>query len=39
MSLSAKAVLMTCFLSSGDHEEFVVKGYIKTVFTNAPSDF
>ena len=30
---------MTCFLASGDHEEFVVKGYIDTVFIHAPSDF
>jgi hypothetical protein len=30
---------MTSFLASGDHEEFVVKGYIKIVFINAPSDF
>ena len=30
---------MTCFLASGDHEEFVVKGYIDTVFINAPCDF
>jgi hypothetical protein len=30
---------MTCFLASGDHEEFVVKGYIDTVFINAPCNF
>ena len=30
---------MTCFLTSGDHEEFVVKGYIDTVFISAPCDF
>ena len=30
---------MTCFLVSGDYEEFIVKGYIDTVFINAPSDF
>ena len=30
---------MTCFLASRDHEEFVVKGYIDTVFINAPCDF
>ena len=30
---------MTCFLASGDHEEFVVKGYIDTVFTNTLCDF
>ena len=30
---------MTCFLASGDNEEFVVKGYIDTAFINAPCDF
>jgi hypothetical protein len=30
---------MTCFLASGDHEEFVIKGYIDTVFTISPCDF
>jgi hypothetical protein len=30
---------MTCFLASGDHEEFVVKGYIDTVFIISPCDF
>ena len=30
---------MTCFLASGDNEEFIVKGYIDTVFINAPCDF
>ena len=30
---------MTCFLASGDYEEFVVKGYIDTVFINAPCNF
>jgi hypothetical protein len=30
---------MTCFLASGDHEEFVVKGCKDTVFINAPCDF
>jgi hypothetical protein len=39
MSLSTKVALMTCFLASGDYEEFVVKGYIDTVFTNTPCDF
>src|SRR3989337_3251502 len=38
-SLSTKVALMTCFLASGDHEEFVVKGYIDTVFINSPCDF
>ena len=39
MSLSTKVALMTCFLASVDYEEFIVKGYIDTVFINAPSDF
>jgi hypothetical protein len=30
---------MTCFLASGDYEEFVVKGYIDTVFIFSPCDF
>ena len=30
---------MTCFLASGDHEEFVVKGYIDTIFIISPCDF
>jgi hypothetical protein len=30
---------MTSFLASGDHEEFVVKGYIDTVFIISPCDF
>ena len=30
---------MTCFLASGDNEEFVVKGYIDTVFIISPCDF
>jgi hypothetical protein len=38
-SLSTKVALMTCFLASRDHEEFVVKGYIDTVFINSPCDF
>src|SRR3990170_7896174 len=38
-SLSTIVALMTCFIASGDHEEFVVKGYIDTVFINAPCDF
>ena len=39
MSLSTKAALMIFFLASGDHEEFIVKGYIDTVFTNTLCDF
>ena len=31
--------LMTCFLASGDHEEFIVKCYIDTVFIFSPCDF
>jgi hypothetical protein len=31
--------LMTCFLASRDYEEFIVKGYIDTVFINSPCDF
>ena len=38
-SLSTKLAPMTCFLASGDHEEFVVKGYIDTVFIISPCDF
>ena len=30
---------MTSFLASGDHEEFVVKGYIDTVFIFSPCNF
>ena len=30
---------MICFLASGDHEEFVVKCYIDTVFIFSPCDF
>ena len=30
---------MICFLASGDHEEFVVKFYIDTVFIFSPCDF
>ena len=30
---------MICFLASGDHEEFVVKCYINTVFIFSPCDF
>jgi hypothetical protein len=30
---------MTCFLASGDHEEFNVKGYIEAVFIISPCDF
>ena len=30
---------MTCFLASGDHEEFVVKCYIDTVFIFSSCDF
>ena len=30
---------MTCFLASGDYEEFVVSNYIDTVFISTPSDF
>ena len=30
---------MTCFLASGDHEEFNVKGYIEAVFIFSPCDF
>ena len=30
---------MICFLASGDHEEFVVKCYIDTVFIISPCDF
>ena len=39
MSLSTKVALMTCFLASGDYEEFIVRSYIDTVFINAPCDF
>ena len=39
MSLSTIVALMTWFLASRDYEEFVVKGYIDTVFTNTPCDF
>ena len=30
---------MTCFLASGNHEEFIVICYIDTVFTISPCDF
>ena len=30
---------MICFLASGDHEEFIVKCYIDTVFIFSPCDF
>ena len=30
---------MICFLANGDHEEFVVKCYIGTVFIFSPCDF
>ena len=30
---------MICFLASGDHEEFIVKCYIDTVFIFFPCDF
>ena len=37
--MSTKVALMTCFLASRDHEEFVVKGYIDTIFIISPCDF
>ena len=30
---------MICFLASGDHEDFIVKCYIDTVFIFSPCDF
>ena len=30
---------MICFLASGDHEKFVVKCYIETVFIFSPCNF
>ena len=39
MSLSARVVLMTCFLASRDYEVLVVNNCIDIVFINTPCDF